>query len=125
MGADLVSENDPDPDHRDHGPNNGPDNGDTPFVGIPSPRPAPDNHMENLPKTGPPQPVWWYDQPRKRGNNLRYTGHVTRIGGAEGDRIRGELTAIIRDLLDWATQQADAESTPESRQDGDTDDNPT
>jgi hypothetical protein len=32
---------------------------------------------------------------------------VTRIGGAEGERLRGELAAVIRDLLEWAAQQSD------------------
>jgi hypothetical protein len=117
MGADLASENDPD-NHRDSG-------GAIGFP-IPSPRPAPDDHIENLPDIGSDNPVWQYDQPRKRGNNRCYTGHVDRIGGTEGDRLRGDLAAIISDLLDWAKQQteSDAESTSnteanrESREDG-------
>lgn len=120
MGSDLVSENDPD-HHRDRDDTMG-------ELSIPSPRPAPDDHIENLPRTDPDQSEWWYDQRGKRGKNRRYIGYVTRIDGAEGDRIRGELAAIIRDLLNWAKQQteteSDHESDRESEQDGAADDNP-
>jgi hypothetical protein len=115
MRADLASDNDPD-NHRD--------SGDTIGFPIPSPRPAADDHIENLSITPPQQHVWQYDQRGKRGKHRRYTGHVTPIGGAEGDRIRGELAAIIRDLLDWATRHTETPDT-DSPQGGGADDIPS
>ncbi|MFL6122990.1 hypothetical protein [Actinophytocola sp.] len=92
---------------------------------IPSPRPASDDDIASLPasppqtsqqnpwenteksqkrsqETGSDDPVWWYDQPRKRGADRRYWGEVEWIGGPEADRLRDKLTEIVRDLLDWA-----------------------
>ena len=60
---------------------------------------------ENPSGTGSGQPVWWYDQKRKRGNDRSYSGQVNHIHGAEAERLRGELADVIRDLLDWAVQQ--------------------
>jgi hypothetical protein len=72
---------------------------------IPAPRPAPDDDTENLPETGSDSHVWCYDQHSTRGRRRRFTGHVTRIGRAEGDQLRADLAAITHDLLDWAYQQ--------------------
>ncbi|MEV0049041.1 hypothetical protein AB0H34_00910 [Saccharopolyspora shandongensis] len=69
---------------------------------IPLPRRAPD---DNLPETGTDQPFWRYDQKRTRGDDHRFTGRVTRVGGAEGERLRGELADVIGDLLRWARSQ--------------------
>jgi hypothetical protein len=85
-------------------------------VVIPLPRYAPDNDVENLPKTGSDQPVWWYDQKRKRGGDRRYSGYVNHIHGAEGERLRGEFAAVIGELLDWAAQQI--QNQPDSIEDG-------
>jgi hypothetical protein len=73
---------------------------------VPRPRPTPDDHPENLPDIGADQQIWQDNQTGKRGKQRRVTGHVTRIGGAEGERLRGELATIIRDLLNWAAQQS-------------------
>jgi hypothetical protein len=100
MGADLASENNPD----NHW------GGDASPFGIPSPRPAPDDHIGNVPDIGSGDAVWQYDQPRKRGDDRRYTGHVDRISGTEGDRLRGGLAVIIGGLLDWAKQQIDSDA---------------
>jgi hypothetical protein len=118
MGADLASDNDPD-NHRD--------SGDAIGFPIPSPRPAVDDYIKNLPEIDSDNPAWSYDQPRKRGNNRHYRGHVDRIGGTEGDRLRGDLAAIVRDLLDWAARQtaSDAESNRQSRENGGADDTPS
>lgn len=120
MGADLASDNDP---------GNHQGSGDTANFHIPSPRPAPDDDIDGLPQnppeTGSDDPVWWYDQPRKRGSDRRYWGQVERIGGPEGDRLREELTAWIRDLLDWAHEdkkKSETDSETDSGEDGDTDD---
>ncbi|GGM34595.1 hypothetical protein GCM10012275_02340 [Longimycelium tulufanense] len=80
-------------------------------VAIPRPRTAPDSDIENLPKTGSDQPVWWYDQRRRRGSDRQYLGYVNPISGTEGERIRGKLADVIRDLLDWAAQQSQDQST--------------
>jgi hypothetical protein len=85
---------------------------------IPQPRSTPDDTIEDLTEFGPDNEVWRYDQRRKRNPHRRFTGHVTRVGGIEGERLRGDLAAIIRDLLDWAAHHA-ATSETESRQDGD------
>src|SRR5690349_20117327 len=82
---------------------------------IPSPRPAPDDDITILPPSPPqnpwentvkPQgtsresssgdPVWWYDQPRKRGADRRYWGEVEWIHGPEADLLRDKLTEIVR-----------------------------
>ncbi|MFC3898154.1 hypothetical protein ACFOWZ_42360 [Lentzea rhizosphaerae] len=46
-----------------------------------------------------------YNQIRNRTKNWAFSGHVHYVSGAEGDRLRGELAAVIRDLLDWAATQ--------------------
>jgi len=88
-------------------------------AGIPAPRPAPDDNVENLLEIGSDSHVWCYDQHSMRGRSRRFTGHVTRIGGAEGDQLRADLAAITHDLLDWAHQQ---QSQRPLHQDGETDD---
>jgi hypothetical protein len=113
MGSDLVSDNDPD-HHRDSDDAMG-------ELSIPSPRPAPDDHIGNVPEIGSGDVVWWHDRPQKRGPHRRYTGHVQRMSGVEGDRLRGDLAAVIRDLLDWATRHAGTADT-DSREDRGTDD---
>ncbi|WP_018683360.1 hypothetical protein [Actinokineospora enzanensis] len=46
--------------------------------------------------------VWRYHE-RRRGKSGRiYSGHVSRVNGGEGKRIRGELAAAVLDLLNWA-----------------------
>ncbi len=85
---------------------NSPDNGDNDrdAIVIPLPRRTPGS-TENLLETGSDQPVWWYDQNWKRGDDRRYSGYVNNIHGTEAERVRGELADVIRDLLDWAAQQ--------------------
>jgi hypothetical protein len=48
---------------------------------------------------------WRYHQKRKGKTGRTYSGHVTRVGGAEGERIRGDLAAVLADLLTWASGQ--------------------
>jgi hypothetical protein len=131
MGADLASENDPGNHHK---------SGDAHDFHIPSPRPAPDDDIADLPETqpkSPPEelpesgsddPVWWYDQPRKRGDDRRYWGEVEWIYGPEADRLHDKLTEIVRDLLDWAHSEqlkSETDSDADSGEDGDTDDTPS
>jgi len=98
-----------------HSHDNTPDNphDEHEAVVIPLPRKAPDNDIENLPETGSDQPVWWYDQRRKRGEDRHYSGHVNHIYGTEAERVRGELADVIRDLLDWAAQQQSGDHSTE------------
>ncbi len=78
---------------------------------IPLPRKYLGENIESQRKTGADQQVWWYDQRRKRNNNRTYSGHIKYVYGAEADRVRGELAAVIRELLDWsARQHADDQS---------------
>ena len=128
------------PDHHDTGtppdteePGNAPETeefGAAPFDKMVWQRPAPDNIPEHLPNTIPNNAEWWYDQrgKGKRGKDRRYTGHIHRIGGSAGEKIRADLAAIIRDLLEWAKQQQDEQhdvaAEKESREDGGTDDQP-
>ena len=114
MNSDRASENDPD----NHCDGDGPTN-----IGIPAPRPPLDDTIETSREIGSTDSVWWYDQPRKRGHDRRYWGQVERISGPEGDRLRDNLAAAIRDLLDWARQQAD-NAENDSREDGGADDTP-
>lgn len=93
------------PDHHHCG------RGDHTPVLIPQPRQAPDDDGQNLPITTSDQVVWWYDQTRKCGGNRRFSGHVNLIGGAEGDRLRSDLSAVIRDLLQWSAEQYRDQST--------------
>jgi hypothetical protein len=74
-----------------HAHNDTPDNpgDDRDAVVIPFTRKAGDSR-EKLPETGSGQPVWRYDQERKRGNDRTYSGHVNHVHGAEVERLRGE-----------------------------------
>ncbi|GDY33903.1 hypothetical protein [Gandjariella thermophila] len=84
---------------------------DTDGVVIPLPRPAADDDIENLPNIGSDQPVWWYDQQRQRGSDRQFSGYVAPVFGTDGEQLRSDLAAIIRDLLDWANKQSRKEST--------------
>lgn len=71
-----------------------------------------------VPETPSGQPVWHYDQRRHRAGNRRYYGHVVQIHGAEGRRLRGELAAVVDELLLWAaTQQHDVAGPNERSED--------
>lgn len=48
---------------------------------------------------------WVYVQPRKGGNDRRYTGHVNLVHGPESRRLRNELADVIKDLLEWASSE--------------------
>lgn len=63
--------------------------------------------------TGSVEPDFRYDQTWLRGKRRRYHGHVERIVGTEGERLREDLAAAVRDLLDWAAQH-DGLDGPES-----------
>ncbi|MFC5102262.1 hypothetical protein [Kibdelosporangium philippinense] len=76
-----------------------------------------------MPDIGSGDAAWWYDQPQKRGHHRRYTGHVDRISGPEGDQLREDLAAVIRDLLDWAKQQTGTSDT-DTGEGGTADDTP-
>jgi hypothetical protein len=40
---------------------------------------------------------------------------VTRVGGAEGERIRGNLAAVLAELLTWAGERAEPGSREERK----------
>jgi hypothetical protein len=55
-----------------------------------------------------------YTGDSKRGRVRHFTGRVTYLGGAEGERLCGELAAVIGDLLRWAViAQHAAEDVPD------------
>lgn len=47
------------------------------------------------------------------GKRRRYHGFVERVGGVEGERLREDLAAVLRDLLDW-TAQHDGANGPDT-----------
>jgi hypothetical protein len=57
--------------------------------------------------------VWWYDQQRKRSADRRYAGRIDYVHGAEAERVRGELAAVVLDLLSWAAQQQSGDHSVE------------
>lgn len=57
------------------------------------------------PNHGFEPPVWSYCQKRRGSAERRYVGRVARVGGAEGMRLRGDLAAVVADLLTWASDQ--------------------
>ncbi|WP_143261817.1 hypothetical protein [Allokutzneria sp. NRRL B-24872] len=85
----------------------------------------PDNYMHGatvLPFTGSQAETqdtaastWHYKQPPV--GSRRFSGEVIPISGGEGARRRGEIAAVIRDLLRWADQRRNQISQPEE-QDG-------
>lgn len=48
---------------------------------------------------------WTYDKQLKRGINCRFLGRVIDVRGTAADQLRNELTEVVQELLDWATQQ--------------------
>jgi hypothetical protein len=54
-------------------------------------------------ETAADQARWSYAGTSERGRVLHFSGHVTYLGGAEGERLQGELSTAILDLLRWAT----------------------
>ncbi|MGI8310052.1 hypothetical protein [Saccharopolyspora hattusasensis] len=95
------------PDHStpDESDDQSPSGDDAAASIIPLPRTAPDDHIENLPQTRGDQPVWRHDQKRTRGHDRHFTGHITRVGGPDGEQLRAELADVIGDLLCWARTQ--------------------
>jgi hypothetical protein len=109
-------------------------------VDIPQPRPPLDDRTAigypfaessagDMPGNGSVEPHWRYNQYGKRGKHRRYNGFVEWISGDEGAQLRVNLSAAIRDLLDWAAQHQNgqhtdrsAESEPDSHDDGGADD---
>jgi hypothetical protein len=58
------------------------------------------------PETGSDDTVWWYHQKRRGGSIRDYSGRITYVGGAEGQRIRQDLTAVLAGLLTWAAEHS-------------------
>ena len=87
---------------------------DQPDIPIPPPLDRPPDHLSDRwrhhggvqPGNGLVEPEFRYDQTWKRGKRRHYNGFVERVGGVEGERLREDLAAALRDLLDWAFQDA-------------------
>lgn len=52
------------------------------------------------------EPDFRYCQHRMRWRFRCYNGFIEPVGGAEGEWLRKDLAAVIRDLLDWAIHTA-------------------
>ena len=61
------------------------------------------------------QAIWSYTGRSERGRDRHFTGHVTHLGGAAGERLRGELAAVISELLRWAATASNAAEEPSDR----------
>ncbi|MFD8494846.1 hypothetical protein [Amycolatopsis sp. NPDC059657] len=59
----------------------------------------------------PDHAVWCYDQPRRNGAALKFSGYIRQIHGAEAERLSGRLATVIGDLLRWADERSRQEST--------------
>lgn len=51
-------------------------------------------------------PAWCYAQPRKRGIDRTFSGHIDRVHGTEAEMVRKRLAAATTDLLRWARESA-------------------
>ena len=67
--------------------------------------PASEDQQRNLENPLGEPPAWSYCQTGARRTSRTYTGHVTPVGGTEGERLRRELAAVVRDLLEWAARR--------------------
>lgn len=47
----------------------------------------------------------WRHRVDRRGGGMEFTGQVTYVDGAEGERLRRELAAVTRELLTWAAER--------------------
>lgn len=56
------------------------------------------------PGTADGDATWCYEQSYRGGGRRHFTGDVSYVGGAEGQRLRAELAAVVADLLRWARQ---------------------
>lgn len=72
---------------------------------VPLPQKPPVGDTKPLRDNGSEHNEWHYNQIGNRTKSWDFSGHVRYVSGAEGDRLRGELAAVIRDLLDWAATQ--------------------
>lgn len=77
---------------------------DQPDIPVPAPPDQPQHQDGSRPDNGLVEPGFRYEQTWKRGKRRRYHGFVERVGGVEGERLREDLAAALRDLLDWAAQ---------------------
>ncbi|USX51234.1 hypothetical protein [Lentzea sp. HUAS12] len=60
---------------------------------------------ESRPEEAIDDVAWRYHQKGGRRKDRTYSGHVTYVGGAEGERIRRDLAAAIKDLLVWINER--------------------
>lgn len=79
---------------------------------------SPSTPDDSSPDTASDQARWSYTGRSERGRVRSFTGHVTYLGGAAGERLRGELATVIHDLLTWAaTARNAAEESSEHNED--------
>ncbi len=79
-------------------------------VVIPLRRTAFHNHIGN-PEAASDEPVWRYSQYGKRRGERHFSGHVRYVRGPQAERLRSELAGVLVELLDWAAQHRDDDST--------------
>jgi hypothetical protein len=69
-----------------------------------SPRQRPREDLRTESDSPTEQSGWSYTGRSERGRARHFTGHVTTLGGAAGERLRGELAVAVRELLRWAAE---------------------
>lgn len=85
--------------------------------GAPEPVPR-TGTADSAPNTPSEQAPWAYTGHSERGRALEITGHITYLGGTAGERLRGELSTVVLDLLRWAaTARNTAEESSEHQGD--------
>jgi hypothetical protein len=75
---------------------------------IPRPRAAADDTIPagtEFPRNAEPA----YNRPQEHKPGWTFTTRVEYADGAEGERLRTELTGVIRELLEWAAEQPEQE----------------
>lgn len=71
-----------------------------PEPSVPKPRRPTDSHGESE-GVGVDR-EWSYHYRGKRGADVTFDGNVILVDGEAGERLRTELGAVLRDLLEWA-----------------------
>jgi hypothetical protein len=84
-------------------------NGEPEWPLIPVQRSASPEFLDSSDRDPEGYDEWSYDYRGKRGAAVSFTGHLIYIGGEAGERLLGELGAVLRDLLEWAYDQQQSE----------------
>lgn len=67
---------------------------------VPAPRDSADGGANSQNVGGDHE--WRYHYRGKRGADVTFEGHLVPIAGEAGERLRRELGAVLRELLEWA-----------------------